>query len=138
MRHADHQRATFLLSQKLDDAACHGHRIEIFQRLEIVRRNQTNRTDSKTKQTNANAAHFLNHVSLDAILERAAMHIIVGGNDVEISELQRLGQRFDTIIKLVIADGARVVTDHRHRFVFDFAFIKIEVRRALQDVAGIN
>ena len=66
------------------------------------------------------------------------MHIIVGGNDVEVSELQRLGQRFDAIIKLVIANRARVITDHRHRFVFDFAFIKIEVRRALQDVAGIN
>ena len=38
----------------------------------------------------------------------------------------------------MIADRAGIVSDHGHRFVFNFAFVKVEVGRALQNVAGVN
>ena len=38
----------------------------------------------------------------------------------------------------MIADRAGVVTDHGHRLVFHFAFVVVEIRRALQNIPGVN
>src|SRR6266704_2397445 len=38
----------------------------------------------------------------------------------------------------MVAESAGVVANHRHRLVFNFTFVKIEVRSALKNVAGID
>ncbi len=111
VRHANDETATLFFTQFLHDLTSRHHGIDISHTFEIVRRNQRNGTNTQTKQTDSHSADGFHDVTFDALLEHCSSHVIVRGNDVEVRELQRCRERFHSVVKLMIAECPRVITD---------------------------
>ena len=77
MRHTNHQRASFLLTQESYDGPRRCHGIEILQGFEIIIRDQAGGANSQTKQSDAHAANFLHYMNLDSLFQRATTNIII-------------------------------------------------------------
>ncbi len=114
------------------------YRIVILHAFEIFRRDQILRTDAHTKKSNAHTAEHAHRIRLHAALERRPAHVVVAGNKIEVRKLHRRRERVHAVVKIMIAERDDVVANQRHRLVLNFAFVEIEIRRALENVAGIN
>src|SRR5258706_4168196 len=77
-------------------------------------------------------------MSPDSAFQRAAADVIVGRNDFKVSERQSLCQGCYAVVKLMIANCAGVIANQGHGLVLNFTAIKIEVWRALADVARVD
>src|SRR5260370_30719802 len=126
------------LAQRGGDVSRCRDRISVSNTLKVCRRNERSRTYAQTKQPDTYPANVSNDVGFDLSLERSTTHVIVCGNQVEVRELQRRGQRINAIVEFVIAQCANIVSDGRHRLILDLAFIEIEVRSPLQDIARVD
>src|SRR5258708_39750250 len=126
------------LAQRGDDLLRSRDGISIKDTFEVCRRNERSWTYSQTKQPNTHAADVSNDVGLNLSLQRCPPDVVVCRNEIEARKLQRCSQRIDTIVEFVIAQCANVVSDGRHRFVLNLAFIEIEVRSPLKNIASVD
>ena len=138
VRHADDQMTLLFFAEQAHHVTRHPHRVEILHALKILRGYQVIRTDAHAKQSDAHITEGTDRIGLDACFQRCPAHVVVSRYKIELRELHRGSQRFDAIIKIVIAQRHHVIANQRHRFVFDFALEKIEIGRALKYIAGIN
>ena len=80
-----------------------------------------------------------NDVGFHATLSGVPVTIVVAGNKFEGRKLHRRRQRFNAIVEVVIAQRNRTsLANQRHRLIFNLAFVKIEVGRALKHITRID
>src|SRR5437763_5448002 len=138
MRHAHDQLTLLLFAQQTHDAARHLHRVHVLHALKILRRDQVVGIDSQSEESDAHTAKRSHCISLDARFQNSAAHVVVRRNEIKVRELHRGCERVHPVVEIVIAEGDHVITNQRHRFVFDLALVEVEVRRALKNVARVS
>src|SRR5438067_3426887 len=138
MRHTDDQLTLLLFAQQTHDAARHLHRVYVLHALKILRRDQIVGTDSQSEESDAHTAQRPHCIRFDARFQHSAAHVVVRRNEIEVRELHRGRERVYAVVEIVIAQGDNVITNQRHRFVFDLALVEVEVRRALKSVARVD
>ena len=138
MRSAKNHSAAFALTENADCAARNFHGVVVGYAFEILRRNQSNGADAKTEDAYAHASKLAHDVRLDAGFDCSAAHVVVGRDEIEVCKLHCSRKTFYAVIEIMISERPHVIANRGHGLVFDFAFIEIEVGRALKSIASVN
>src|SRR5687768_10415471 len=127
MRHSNDERAPLFFAQFFHNVASCNHGIDISNAFKVCGRDQSDRTNTEPKQSDANSTDSFYNITFDESFEHSSFHVVIRRHDVELCKLQSRGEGVHSVVKFVIAECANVITDRRHCFILDLTAIEIEV-----------
>ena len=100
--------------------------------------NQPRGVDVDAEETDALIAHGLDPVGMEQAVERSGAEVIVGAHLHGIHVAVVCGQLLHAVVKLMVAQDDRVITQRVHQRIFHLAAVEREEQSALDGVTGVD
>ena len=114
------------------------HRVEILDAAIVGLAHQTLQLRAKTEDTYLQTLAMQDDVWLHDIHQRGAGEIVVAANYRELRHLEETHHVVDAKVKLMVADGSRIVFHLIHESYLHIALEERIIRRALREVAAVE